>query len=65
MAIERSLIRVCGVLLAVLMVSACGQKGPLRMPDPKSEAAPVTTPAAPNEAQDPSTLEARRRNPHE
>ncbi len=52
-------------------LAACGQKGPLRLPEaPPAEAAPAvpadTTEAeAETAANDPTALEARRRNPHE
>lgn len=60
---ERSLTRGGVLLIALVMISACGQKGPLRLPEPEPES--ESAPAAPNDSRDPSTLEARRRNPHE
>ena len=54
------------VLLATLitgLLAACGQKGPLRRPDPPAKT--VVTAAAAADAVDPSALASRRQNPHE
>ncbi len=67
MATDRDSFRAAALLLALIAIAACGQKGPLRMPAPAPEAQPTPTlPATvPAKSDDPTTLEARRRNPHE
>lgn len=45
----------------LLLVAGCGQKGPLRQPDPPATSAG----SAAAQADDPSALAARRSNPHE
>lgn len=54
------------VLIAMLitgLLAACGQKGPLRRPDPPAKT--TVTAAAAADAADPSALASRRQNPHE
>ena len=69
MAADRAPLRAAALLLALIAVSACGQKGPLRMPapEPETKAQPTPTPptTVPAKSDDPTSLEARRRNPHE
>ncbi len=52
-------------LLAMVVCAGCGQKGPLRLPDAPPEAAEPSATTQPAPAGDPTTLSARRSNPHE
>ena len=52
--------------IAVLLLAACGQKGPLRLPEaPNAEPVDATTPAETPDTADPTAVDARRENPHE
>jgi predicted small lipoprotein YifL len=53
------------VILMLLVTAGCGQKGPLRQPDAPPVGAAAVTPADARPAGDPTTLSARRENPHE
>jgi predicted small lipoprotein YifL len=62
---DKLLIRTLALLAALVVCAGCGQKGPLRLPDapPDATGAPKTN--APADGADPTTLSARRSNPHE
>jgi predicted small lipoprotein YifL len=53
------------VILMLLVTAGCGQKGPLRQPDAPPPGAAAATPANADPVPDPSSLSARRENPHE
>ena len=48
---------ILSALAVVLVLAACGNKGPLVMPEPQPPAQPVTTPAEPAAAAAPATTE--------
>lgn len=58
---RKFLVGSCTALLAMVVCAGCGQKGPLRLPD----APPDDAKTQPAPAEDPTTLSARRSNPHE
>jgi len=66
---ERTVTRTMMALGLLLALAGCGQKGPLRLPDPPpaESATPVEAvpAAAPADQKDPTSLSARRGNPHE
>jgi predicted small lipoprotein YifL len=54
------------VVAAALLLVACGQKGPLRLPAaPDAEPVDASTPAQTPDTADPTAVDARRENPHE
>jgi predicted small lipoprotein YifL len=61
----RSKLQVAVILMMLLGALGCGQKGPLRQPDAPPANAAAMKPASIDRAGDPSTLSARRENPHE
>jgi predicted small lipoprotein YifL len=52
-------------LIAMVVCAGCGQKGPLRLPDAPPDDAGTSATVQPALADDPTTLSARRSNPHE
>ncbi len=60
-----SKLRMSFILMLLLGAAGCGQKGPLRQPDAPPASAADVTPVDVDPAGDPSTLSARRENPHE